>query len=211
MWRVCLKVMQLLLAQSLCERLAELCLALSGPLLFGDLGRYVCACEVLTRVLSLWPLQSGFTPLHIAAHYGNINVATLLLNRGAAVDFRARVRPHNIKLIVILHRIKNGSICLPTHQVYLPPSFPIYPFTYLSNLLTNLLNQLIYLSTFTVIWHWTNKGSTYPLTHLPEHSYPASYPTQPPTYSIYPTFYLLTYLHTQPLTYWSTHLYCHYT
>lgn len=36
--------------------------------------------------------QSGFTPLHIAAHYGNINVATLLLNRAAAVDFTARVR-----------------------------------------------------------------------------------------------------------------------
>lgn len=35
--------------------------------------------------------QSGFTPLHIAAHYGNINVATLLLNRGASVDFKARV------------------------------------------------------------------------------------------------------------------------
>nr|XP_021335921.1 ankyrin-3 isoform X24 [Danio rerio] len=34
--------------------------------------------------------ESGFTPLHIAAHYGNINVATLLLNRGAAVDFKAR-------------------------------------------------------------------------------------------------------------------------
>ncbi|XP_077585908.1 uncharacterized protein LOC144205416 isoform X7 [Stigmatopora nigra] len=34
--------------------------------------------------------ESGFTPLHIASHYGNINVATLLLNRGAAVDFMAR-------------------------------------------------------------------------------------------------------------------------
>ncbi|XP_042616842.1 ankyrin-2-like isoform X7 [Cyprinus carpio] len=34
--------------------------------------------------------KSGFTPLHIAAHYGNGNVATLLLNRGAAVDFTAR-------------------------------------------------------------------------------------------------------------------------
>lgn len=42
-------------------------------------------------LLPTFLLQSGFTPLHIAAHYGNINVATLLLNRGAAVDFKARV------------------------------------------------------------------------------------------------------------------------
>ncbi|KAM4577745.1 ankyrin-1a isoform 3-T3 [Fundulus diaphanus] len=32
-------------------------------------------------------LQTGFTPLHIAAHYENLNVAQLLLNRGANVNF----------------------------------------------------------------------------------------------------------------------------
>uniref|UniRef100_A0A2C9K8X7 Death domain-containing protein n=1 Tax=Biomphalaria glabrata TaxID=6526 RepID=A0A2C9K8X7_BIOGL len=34
--------------------------------------------------------KSGFTPLHIAAHYGNINVANLLIQRNADVNFRAK-------------------------------------------------------------------------------------------------------------------------
>ena len=38
--------------------------------------------------------QSGFTPLHIAAHYGNVNIANLLLDRGANVNFAAS--KHNI-------------------------------------------------------------------------------------------------------------------
>lgn len=37
-------------------------------------------------------LQTGFTPLHIAAHYENLNVAQLLLNRGASVNFTPQVR-----------------------------------------------------------------------------------------------------------------------
>ena len=35
--------------------------------------------------------KSGFTPLHIAAHYGNENIAVLLLDRGADVNFPAKV------------------------------------------------------------------------------------------------------------------------
>uniref|UniRef100_A0A3B4VG47 Ankyrin 1 n=1 Tax=Seriola dumerili TaxID=41447 RepID=A0A3B4VG47_SERDU len=40
--------------------------------------------DVLSKVLEL---STGFTPLHIAAHYENMSVAQLLLNRGANVNF----------------------------------------------------------------------------------------------------------------------------
>ncbi|XP_059193236.1 ankyrin-1a isoform X9 [Centropristis striata] len=49
--------------------------------------------DVLSKVMrETCPLsdvspQTGFTPLHIAAHYENLNVAQLLLNRGANVNF----------------------------------------------------------------------------------------------------------------------------
>ena len=36
-------------------------------------------------------LRSGFTPLHIAAHYGNENIALVLLQRGADVNYSAKV------------------------------------------------------------------------------------------------------------------------
>ncbi|XP_058882440.1 ankyrin-3-like isoform X7 [Acipenser ruthenus] len=51
--------------------------------------------------------ESGFTPLHIAAHYGNINVATLLLNRGAAVDFTAR---NDITPLHVASKRGNGNM-----------------------------------------------------------------------------------------------------
>lgn len=41
--------------------------------------------------------KSGFTPLHIAAHYGNENVAQLLLEKGANVNYQAR---HNIRSVI---------------------------------------------------------------------------------------------------------------
>jgi len=39
----------------------------------------------------LFSAQSGFTPLHIASHYGSLDVAKLLLDNGADIDFAARV------------------------------------------------------------------------------------------------------------------------
>ena len=35
--------------------------------------------------------KSGFTPLHIAAHYGNQNIASLLLDKGADINYMAKV------------------------------------------------------------------------------------------------------------------------
>ena len=61
----------------------------------------------------MFSLQSGFTPLHIAAHYGNINVATLLLNRAAAVDFTARVRA--LRCDMPLKHLKQFLIFLSQH------------------------------------------------------------------------------------------------
>lgn len=52
-------------------------------------------------------LQSGFTPLHIACHYGNLNVAKLLIDSSADVNYnRARVSPaaldnRNIEILLI--------------------------------------------------------------------------------------------------------------
>lgn len=36
-------------------------------------------------------VKNGLTPLHIAAHYGHVDIAELLLKRGADTDARARV------------------------------------------------------------------------------------------------------------------------
>lgn len=74
----------------------------------------------LCPFLPLCLKQSGFTPLHIAAHYGNVNVSTLLLNRGAAVDFTARVEtfcPSSyLKSCVFFHQA-GGKMCLKCNKI----------------------------------------------------------------------------------------------
>jgi len=47
-----------------------------------DTTRRVCVCVCVCFVGS----QSGFSALHIAAHYGNVSVATLLIQHGADVN-----------------------------------------------------------------------------------------------------------------------------
>lgn len=68
---------------------------------------------------AVFSFQSGFTPLHIAAHYGNINVATLLLNRAAAVDFTARVRV--LQSDVPSKHLKRFLTLLPQHEEAVRP------------------------------------------------------------------------------------------
>lgn len=50
--------------------------------------------------------KSGFTPLHIAAHYGNDRIASLLYDRGADVNFAAKV---SIKVCVCVYVCMYGS------------------------------------------------------------------------------------------------------
>jgi len=49
-----------------------------------------CAVNTNTAATCLL-FQSGFTPLHIAAHYGNTSVGRLLIEKGADVNYKARV------------------------------------------------------------------------------------------------------------------------
>ena len=48
------------------------------------------AVQTSTNMIVNRTTESGFTPLHISSHYGNMGVATLLLNRGADVNLTAK-------------------------------------------------------------------------------------------------------------------------
>ena len=51
-----------------------------------------CTCLLISWCfyLLLWTLQKGFTPLHIAAKYGQMKVARLLLQKGANPDIQGK-------------------------------------------------------------------------------------------------------------------------
>jgi ankyrin repeat protein len=49
--------------------------------------------------------QSGFTPLHIASHYGNTNVSNLLIQRGADVNFKAKVMMMMMMMMMMIAMI----------------------------------------------------------------------------------------------------------
>jgi len=62
-------------------------------------------------MLAIFCVQSGFTPLHIAAHYGSLDVATLLLDNGADIDFSARV----CIACCVINSLSGDSFCVCLH------------------------------------------------------------------------------------------------
>lgn len=47
--------------------------------------------------------KKGFTPLHLAAKYGNMNVARLLLQKNAPVDAQGKVRSCYCLLLIFVN------------------------------------------------------------------------------------------------------------
>jgi hypothetical protein len=47
-----------------------------------------------SRHVLLLAMLQGFCPLHIAARYGHLDVVKALVEGGAAVNVRDKVRPH---------------------------------------------------------------------------------------------------------------------
>ena len=75
--------------------------------------------------MDVCPVQSGFTPLHIAAHYGNTSVGRLLIEKGADVNFKARVCTIDIRSV---YSLLAATLLLDIHvllDIHLLQCFPI--------------------------------------------------------------------------------------
>lgn len=89
-----------------------------------------------SRATFLSPLQKGFTPLHVAAKYGSLDVAKLLLQRGAPPDCAGKVssiilrnpqNPHRFYLIIqerltrsviyIFNGVLLSALCVIAHPL----------------------------------------------------------------------------------------------
>ena len=82
----------------------------------------MCHC---CNLADIFCVQSGFTPLHIAAHYGSLDVAKLLLDNGADIDFSAGVCfdccTNTVLIIVKVHfniiQFPVGGVSMSTDKV----------------------------------------------------------------------------------------------
>lgn len=59
---------------------------------FTSCSRDVSVVREMSLSLAV-PFQKGFTPLHVAAKYGSLDVAKLLLHRRVAADSAGKVQP----------------------------------------------------------------------------------------------------------------------
>lgn len=78
-------------------------------------GRIKQWAQSLNGVFVLMSFQKGFTPLHVASKYGKVDVAELLLERGANPNAAGKVRSS------IIHH-KSRIFMLYMHNIYIPKS-----------------------------------------------------------------------------------------
>ena len=53
--------------------------------------------------------KAGYTPLHTACHFGQINMIRFLLEQGASVNATTKVTKTKIEMITVFSLIKNGG------------------------------------------------------------------------------------------------------
>lgn len=64
--------------------------------------------------------KSGFTPLHIASHYGNEGIANLLLSKGADVNYSAKVNHFFIITDFLFFKLRSFLKKMINYVCFLP-------------------------------------------------------------------------------------------